>query len=101
MDSLFIKPRDENELEYITDILNKIDASYRHVTKEAAEEFELAMMIKDKTVNTAGIIRQEMEASKMTMEIELILEQSDQDIKDKLIVTERKIQHEEDEWLNQ
>ncbi len=101
MDSLFIKPKDENELDYITDILNKIGATYRHVTKEAAEEFEMAMMIKDKTINTAGIIREEEKAMKVTLAIERILDESEQDIQEKLIVTELKIQHEEDEWLNQ
>ena len=37
----------------------------------------------------------------MNMEKENMLDQSEQDIIDKLIITELKIQSEEDEWLNQ
>ncbi len=101
MDSIFIKPKDERELEYLIEILNNLGASYRHVSMEAAEEFEMAMMIKDKTISTAGIIRQDSGVTKMTLEKENVLDQSEQDIKDKLIITELKIQTEEDEWLNQ
>ncbi|MFY0625273.1 MAG: hypothetical protein JXR07_03180 [Reichenbachiella sp.] len=101
MDSIFIKPKDKKELKYIIELMENVGANYRQVTKEAAEEFEMAMMIKDKTLSTSGIIRQESGISKMTLQKENILDQSERDIKDKLIVTELKIRTEEDEWLNQ
>lgn len=101
MDSVLIKPRDQKELDYFLELLQKLDAEYKQISQAATEEFELAMMIKDKTISTAGIIRQDSGVSRLSKVKKSILEQSEQDINDKLIVTELKIQHEEDEWLNQ
>lgn len=101
MDSILIKPKDEKELRYFLELLEKTEVQYRQISQEATDEFELAMMIKDKTINTAGIIRQDTGVSNLSKVKKSMLEQSEQDITDKLIVTELKIQHEEDEWLNQ
>ena len=100
MESMLIKPKDEKELAYIIELMHNVGALYTLVPEDATEEFEMAMMIKDKTINTAGIMRKDMERTDLSMHEQLMLTRSEQDIKDKLIVTERKIQHEEDEWIN-
>ena len=101
MDSILIKPKDQQELEYFQELLQNIQADYKQISQEATDEFELAMMIKDKTIESAGIIRQDSGVSNLSKVKKSMLEQSEEDIKNKLIVTELKIQHEEDEWLNQ
>lgn len=100
MDSLLIKPRDEKELAYIVELMENIGALYNRVPQDATEEFEMAMMIKNKTINTAGIMRKDMERTDLSMHEQLMLTRSEQDIQERLIITERKIQHEEDEWIS-
>ncbi|WP_109832899.1 hypothetical protein [Reichenbachiella versicolor] len=100
MESLLIKPRDKKELAYLIELMENIGSLYNLVPEDATEEFEMAMMIKNKTINTAGIMRKDMERTDLSMHEQLMLTRSEQDIKERLIITERKIQHEEDEWIS-
>lgn len=100
MDSLLIRPKDEEELKYLMELLQNIGAIYKTISEEATEEFEMAMMMKE-AISTTGIIRTERSATKLTPQQFQMLSRSEQDITDKLIVTEKKIQSEEEEWLKE
>ncbi|MCV9389362.1 hypothetical protein [Reichenbachiella ulvae] len=98
MDSILIRPKDEQELRYILELMDNIGAIHKTISEEATEEFEMAMMMKE-AISTTGIIRTEREASKLTPKQYQMLSRSEEDIREKLIVTEKKIQSEEEEWL--
>ncbi|PIB36277.1 hypothetical protein BFP72_13185 [Reichenbachiella sp. 5M10] len=100
MDSILIRPKNQKELDYIVELLQNIGAAHKTVSEEATEEFEMAMMMKA-AISTTGIIREERAASPLSDLQKELLNQSDEDIKNKLIVTDMKIQTEEEEWLNQ
>lgn len=100
MESILINPKNKKELKYILELMKNIGAHHKTVSREAADEFELALMIKG--MNTAGIIRQERTTASILTEEEInLLKQSELDIKNKLTITELKIKNEEEAWLNQ
>ncbi|MBU2885844.1 hypothetical protein KO507_08730 [Gilvimarinus agarilyticus] len=98
MDSILIQPKDENEHNYILELLQNIGALHKTISEEETEEFEMAMMMKA-SISTTGILRDEQEASILTKEQMNVLRRSELDIQEKLIITELKIQTEEAEWL--
>jgi len=99
MDSILINPKNEKELKYILELMKNIGAHHKTISREAADEFELALMIK--SMNTIGIIRQERTTASILSEEERdLLKNSELDIIQKLTITELKIKTEEEEWLN-
>ncbi|UXP30597.1 hypothetical protein N6H18_09545 [Reichenbachiella agarivorans] len=98
MDSILIRPRDEEELNYIVELMKNVGTSYKTISEEATDEFEMAMMMKA-SISTTGILRDEKVATRLTSAHKKSLTRSEMDIKEKLIVTEFKIQTEEEEWL--
>ena len=98
MDSILITPKDQQELEYILELLHSMEIEGKTISAKDKDDFELAKLMK-KTDST-GIIREESKQIILSYDQIRILEKSAAEMSGKTIVTEKQIQVEEDEWLN-
>ena len=100
MDSILIKPRDEDEMKYVQEIMRSMQIETKVISKDHKEDLELATLMKD--VDTKAIIREDTdEPVELTEEQMKMLEESEIDIQQKNLITEVLIQNDEDQWLNE
>lgn len=98
MDSILISPKDQEELEYILELLHSMEIEGKTVSAKDKDDFELAQLMKN--IDATGIVREESKPIILNYEQIKILEKSAAEMAGKTIVTEKQIQIEEDEWLN-
>lgn len=100
MDSILIKPRDEDEMKYIQEIMASMQIETKVISKDHKDDLELATLMKD--VDTKAIIREDTdEPVALTDDQRKMLEQSELEIQQKNLITEVLIQNDEDQWLNE
>lgn len=100
MDSILIKPRDEDEMKYVQEIMRSMQIETKVISKDQKEDLELATLMKD--VDTKAIIREDHdEAVVLSEEQRQMLDQSEIDIQQKNLITEILIQNDEDRWLSE
>ena len=98
MESLLISPKDQEELQYLLELMATMDVKAKQVSEKDRDDFELAQLLKD--VDSTGIVREQANAIKLTGKQKELLRISEQEIIGKTIVSEKQIQVDEDEWLS-
>jgi hypothetical protein len=98
MDSILISPKDDEELEYVLQLLKTLEIVAQKISEKDKDDFELANLMKD--VDVTGIVREESKAVKLSVDQIALLVKSEKEISGKTFVTEKQIQVDEDEWLS-